>query len=485
MADVSETAGSELLKGLNTEQRQAVTTTEGPVLILAGPGSGKTRVITHRIAYLIAARGVKPWHILAVTFTNKAAREMRERLETLVGSSAKELNVGTFHSICSRVLRGEIETMDFGRTRGFTILDDDEQVTLIKSAIKQMNLNEKQYQPQVIRGMISRAKNDLLTARQYAEKANRYMEEVAARVYQRYDDQLRTLNAVDFDDLIMLTHHLWRRNPDALARAQARYHYIHVDEFQDCNLAQYELVRMLALGMPRQMPDGEMYEGRRNLCVVGDEDQGIYSWRGASTANILQFERDFRDHTMVILGQNYRSTQTILDAATHVVQRNPNRKEKQLWTDAGKGVAITVQEVYDEEAEGQFVAETVQVLRARDEAKYAECAVLYRTNAQSRAIEEQFLRSGVPYVVIGSRKFYERKEIRDLVGYLRLIYNPRDLISCGVSSTCPRGRLAIRRWKNCCVGPKSASRPPKPRSRTLKRTRICRHAPRNPCKRLA
>ncbi len=416
------------LAGLNTEQRQAVTTTAGPVLILAGPGSGKTRVVTFRIAYLIEHERVRPWNILAVTFTNKAAREMKERLEPLVGPAAKEIHVGTFHSICARVLRSEIETMDFGRTRDFTILDDDEQQALIKAAIKDMNLSERQYQPRVIGGIISRAKNELLTPRQFAESANKYLDEIAARVYLRYDEQLRTQNAADFDDLIMLTHQLWRRNPDALLRAQNRYHYIHVDEFQDCNRAQYELVRLLALGLPPL--DGKTeaaFTGRRNLCVVGDPDQGIYSWRGASSKNILQFEKDFPDRTLIVLGRNYRSTQNILDAAMNIVRRNSDRIDRELWTDKGSGDLIEVREVYNEEEEGRFVADMVRVLQARGEAKLAECAVLYRTNAQSRAIEEQFLRAGVPYVVVGSRKFYERKEIRDVIAYLRLIANPRDI----------------------------------------------------------
>jgi DNA helicase-2/ATP-dependent DNA helicase PcrA len=784
------------IEGLNDEQRQAVTTTEGPVLILAGPGSGKTRVVTFRIAYLIEHEGVRPWNILAVTFTNKAAREMKERLEPLVGPQAKEIHVGTFHSICARVLRSEMETMDFGRTRNFTILDDDEQQTMIKAAIKDLNLNERQFQPRAIHGAISRAKNELLTPRQFAESANKYFDEIAARVYQRYEDQLRTQNAVDFDDLILLTHQLWRRNPEALLRAQNRYHYIHVDEFQDCNRAQYELVRLLALGLPPLDGKNEVaFTGKRNLCVVADEDQclvagtqitmangmqkpieaiqpgdqilsaygsgdfraahvqsvmrrdykgggiritmqsgrslvstpehmhfagyrlgitpqtyftylmykrgvgyrlgtsqvytngqvepvvgfalrarheradaawiisthqnenearmdeyilslryqiptlpfgprkgasqnglvhdpsyiqrvfaafdteksgarlledvglaveyphfrprsrnsrhmhivltlcadrrgatplhrisidgndpqaqdallshgfrvrrgkpgtagwrveamnsqlervleqaqqmcrvidadivflarlgknddeiikgnalpflpaasvrvgmvmfdaqgeydivtqvereaitvpvydlniekthnfiangivthnSIYAWRGASSKNIIQLEHDFPDRQLIILGRNYRSTQNILDAAMHVVRRNPNRIDKELWTDKGAGEMIEVREVYNEEEEGKFVADTVRLLQARGEAKLAECAILYRTNAQSRAIEEQLLRAGVPYIVIGSRKFYERKEIRDVIAYLRLIANPRDAIS--------------------------------------------------------
>ncbi len=655
-----------LLRGLNDEQRAAVTTSEGPVLILAGPGSGKTRVVTHRIAYLMQVRGVRPWHILAVTFTNKAAREMKERLVALTGSLAADLHVGTFHAICARVLRSEMERLDFGRTRSFTILDDDEQLALMRAAMRDLNLNEKQYQPRGIRDMISRAKNDLKMPRQYAETVNKYMEEIASRVYFRYDELLRHQDAVDFDDLILLTYQLWKRDPEALARSQSRYHYIHVDEFQDCNTAQYELVRMLALGTPETV-------GMGNLCVVGDEDQcliagtliamadgsqrpieqvapgdmvlsaygsgdfrpaqvmraarrecpgvgvkittrsgrslvstpehthfagyrlgitprrsssrphlvvtlcgdqrgvtpmhrismvgnnpqarsslesfglsartvradgereswryetaatsmaslletadlirdaihvdvifnarlgknsadaevvesmslpfvhaasvrpgmvmfgsdgaydvverveevpldapaydldiagthnfiangivthnSIYAWRGASAKNILLFERDFPNNQRITLARNYRSTQNILDAAMQVVRKNPDRIDKQLWTDRGAGTRIEVREAFNEEAEGQFVASKIRELQARGEVKLSECAVLYRTNAQSRAIEEQFLRAGVPYVVVGSRKFYERKEIRDVIAYLRLINNPRDVTS--------------------------------------------------------
>ncbi len=719
----------DLLRGLNDEQRQAVTTTEGPVLILAGPGSGKTRVITHRIAYLIQEVGVKPWHILAVTFTNKAAREMRDRLETLVGAAARDLNVGTFHSICARVLRGKaaedgayfIETLDFGRTGAFTILDEDEQAALIRQAIKDLNINEKQYSTRTIQAAISRAKNDLLTVRQYEEHTSKYIEEIVARVYRKYDERLREMNAVDFDDLIFLTHELWRRNPDALAKAIARYQYLHVDEFQDCNAAQYALVRMLAVGRPGPggvtLPDHP--EGWRNICVVGDEDQclvagtlvtladgstrpieairvgdlvrsgygsgmfqsarvtatasrpyqgvgiritlqsgqslestpehlhfagfpdvqwrapgisrrvgkpqpsasptppdptrrdshtspapitrhvarlatadpnrariryvprlgvdhpprivitlcgsrrgtepmhrltlvgsdpatretllalgvpvrrirrkqaewnveiamtdlgriqalaqrmrqaigatvvqtarlgrvrsvagtlpclpaaavrpgmvmfdaygeasivasvspiqisgrvydlniqhthnfiangiathnSIYSWRGASIENIISFEREFPERTRIILGRNYRSTQTILDAAMEVVRKNPGRIDKDLYTEHGSGERISIREAYNEEDEGRIVVDTVRTLVARGVAKLKDCAVMYRTNAQSRAIEEQFLRAGVPYVVIGSRKFYERKEIRDVIAYLRILQNPLD-----------------------------------------------------------
>ena len=672
IADSPTAPFTHLLTGLNDEQRAAVTTTHGPVLILAGPGSGKTRVITHRIAYLIEAEHIAPWNILAVTFTNKAAKEMKERLEKLIGPRAKHLNVGTFHSICARILRSEIETMDFGRDSHFTILDDDEQSAIVREAMKALDLNEKQYKANVIRSIISKAKNDLMTPRMFAEHANKYIDEIAARVYTRYDTQMRAQNAVDFDDLILLTHQLWSRNPEALARSQERYHFIHVDEFQDCNHAQYELMRLLAVGWSDNgTPSDQRPVGRRNICVVGDEDQcliagtqitmadgsqrpiesvregdmvcsaygsgdfrparvlaatqrepsgvgvcitlrsgrtlvstlehthfagyrlgitpqtflnnkrviitlcgdrrgatpmhrisivgndpqarsqlealgysvraakaegaseswryetintnmalllekaeqikqaidgeiifnarlggntgeiiesnslpfihaasvqpgmvmfdanggydivervgpstldaplydfdiagthnfiangivthnSIYSWRGASAKNIIEFEHEFPQRALIILARNYRSTETILEAAMQVVRRNASHIEKHLTTINGKGDQIEVREVYNEEEEGKFVADTVRLLQSRNVAKLSECAVLYRTNAQSRAIEEQFLRAGVPYVVIGSRKFYERKEIRDVIAYLRLISNPGDVTS--------------------------------------------------------
>jgi DNA helicase II / ATP-dependent DNA helicase PcrA len=420
-----------LLEGMNEEQREAVTTTQGPVLILAGPGSGKTRVITHRIAYLIGVEQVAPWNILAVTFTNKAAREMKERLEKLVGVRARYLNVGTFHSICARVLRSEIETMDFGRDRQFTILDDDEQQSMIRDIIKEKNFDDRKFKPAQIRSIISRVKNDLKLPTDFSRQTTNYIEEVAARVYQRYDEQLRAQNAVDFDDLILLTYELWRRNPEALQQAQNKYHYIHVDEFQDCNHAQYELMHMLADGIRVMSNPGDALrpKGRRNLCVVGDPDQGIYSWRGASAKNIVEFEKDFKERKLIILARNYRSTETILEAAMEIVRRNPNRIERKLVTDNGRGESIEIYEAYNEEDEGKFIADTVRILQHRGIANFSDCAVLYRTNAQSRAIEEQLIRANVPYVVIGSRKFYERKEIRDVIAYLRLISNPRDITS--------------------------------------------------------
>ncbi|MBV9615108.1 MAG: UvrD-helicase domain-containing protein [Ktedonobacteraceae bacterium] len=415
-----------LLAGLNEPQRKAVTTTQGPVLILAGPGSGKTRVITHRIAYLVKHEQVSPWRILAVTFTNKAAKEMRERLEKLVGIGAsKEMTIGTFHAICARVLRMEADYLaPWGLSKSFVIFDTDDQATLVKRAIKDLNIDEKQYRAGVMQAMISRAKNDMLGPEQMAEQAAKYIEEVAARVYKVYQKLLRNNNAVDFDDLLMLTERLWRREPELLHRYQRKWEYLHVDEFQDCNLPQYKLIRLLAYGTD------DRHEGLGNVCVVGDDDQMIYSWRGASAENVLRFEQDFPQTKIIVLDQNYRSTQNILDAAQHVVKRNRQRKDKQLWTALGTGEKVFFYEAYNEEQEGQFTAHEIQRLLARgDIAGLDEVAVMYRTNAQSRALEEQFLRLNIPYKVIGSRKFYERKEIKDMLAYLRLLANPNDDVS--------------------------------------------------------
>src|SRR2546422_4372692 len=416
----------DLLAGLNEPQKRAVTMTEGPLLILAGPGSGKTRVITHRIAYLVQHEHVSPWRILGVTFTNKAAKEMRERLEKLVGvNESKEMSIGTFHAICARILRVEADHLaPLGLNRSFVILDTEDQATLIKQAIRSLNLDEKQYRPATIQGMISRAKNDLLGPEQMAEQAAKYIEEVAARVYKAYQKLLRANNSVDFDDLLLLTEQLWRREPDVLHHYQMRWHYIHVDEFQDCNLPQYKLIRLLGYGTD------DRHEGLGNVCVVGDDDQMIYSWRGASSENVIRFEEDFPRAKIIMLEQNYRSTQSILDAAQNVVRRNRLRKDKKLWTAMGSGEKIMVYEAYNEEEEGLFTAREIMRLLARGEIeKRGDVAVMYRTNAQSRAIEEQFLRANIPYKVIGSRKFYERKEIKDMVAYLRLLLNKHDELS--------------------------------------------------------
>ncbi len=432
----------DLLGGLNQPQQEAVTTTQGPLLILAGPGSGKTRVITHRIAYLVEHERVWPRHILAVTFTNKAAREMRERLEKLVGvNEARDMMIGTFHAICARVLRMEADHLaPQGLNKSFTIFDTEDQTTLLKQSIRELNLDEKLYRPSTIHALISRAKNDMYGPDQMAEQATKYVEEVAARVYKVYQKKLRANNGVDFDDLIMLTEHLWRREPTVLNHYQRRWQYLHVDEFQDCNLPQYKLVRLLAYGTD------DRHEGLGNICVVGDDDQMIYTWRGASAENVVRFEHDFPQARIILLEQNYRSTQTILDAAQGVVRRNRGRKDKSLWTEQGSGEKIIMHTAYNEEQEGLYTAhEVVRLLALGDVANRGDIAVMYRTNAQSRAIEEQFLRLNIPYKVIGSRKFYERKEIKDMLAYLRLLANPNDDLSL----------LRIINVPNRKIGPKT------------------------------
>ncbi|HEU5349624.1 MAG TPA: UvrD-helicase domain-containing protein [Ktedonobacterales bacterium] len=412
----------DLLAGLNQPQRDAVTTTDGPLLVFAGPGSGKTRVITHRIAWLVREVGVLPWNILAVTFTNKAAAEMKERLEKLIGSSARDVAVGTFHAICARVLRREIERSDIGLNRYFVIYDDDDQIALVRRILLDMQFDPKQFNPRMIHGIISHAKNDLLSPTEFARSVNRYPEEIAARVFARYDEQLRSNNAVDFDDLILLTWRLWKHNPDILRDYQRRYRYIHVDEFQDTNPAQYELVRLLAAGTAET-------PGHTNICAVGDDDQSIYGWRGANPEVVRDFQRDFPTMRVIVLEQNYRSTQNILDAAQGVVRRNASRRDKQLWTERGGGEKIVVHEAYNEEDEAGYVVNEIRRLVARGVCELRDCAVMYRTNAQSRALEEQFIRNGMRYVVVGSKKFYERKEIKDLLAYLRLLLNPADAAS--------------------------------------------------------
>ena len=441
----------DILAGLNEPQRKAVTTTQGPVLILAGPGSGKTRVITHRIAYMVQHEQINPWRILAVTFTNKAAKEMRERLEKLVGiNESKEMMIGTFHAICARVLRMEADyLLPLGLNRSFVIFDTDDQTALVKQAIKSLDLDEKQYRPATIQGQISRAKNELLIPDQMAEHARKYSEEVAARVYKVYQKLLRSNNAVDFDDLLMLTEQLWRNEPDVLHKYQRRWQYVHVDEFQDCNLPQYKLVRLLGYGTDSNP------SGLGNVCVVGDDDQMIYTWRGASAENVLRFERDFPHAQVILLEQNYRSTQNILDAAQGVVKRNSTRKDKNLWTALGKGEKVTLHEAHNEEEEGLYTAREILRLLGRGEIdKRGDVAVMYRTNAQSRALEEQFLRLNIPYKVIGSRKFYERKEIKDMVAYLRVLANPHDDLSLQRIINVPNRKIGpktlgeLQQWAN-------------------------------------
>ncbi len=415
---------SSFTDGLNPRQAEAVTTVGGPVLILAGPGSGKTRVITHRIAYLVAERGVKPWRIMAVTFTNKAAREMRERVDALLGEAAHSLTMGTFHSICARILR--VDGGAIGVDRNFSIYDDGDQLGLVKRIFAELGVDPKQFSPRAVLGAISRAKNELRDAEEYARAAGSYFEEVVARVYRRYRDHLQAENAVDFDDLLIRTVDLFAGSPETLAKYQQRYQHVLVDEFQDTNVVQYVLVRELA-------------RGHNNLCVVGDPDQSIYRWRSADIRNILNFEQDFPDTKVVLLEQNYRSTGAILEAAQGVISAADGRPEKGLWTENERGLPVTLFEAQDDEGEAAYVVrEIMSGLRAGQ--RPGDYAVMYRTNAQSRAIEEALVRSGIRYRLIGGTRFYDRREVKDLLAYLRLINNPRDSVSLARAiNTPPRG----------------------------------------------
>ncbi|MBN1812263.1 MAG: UvrD-helicase domain-containing protein [Anaerolineae bacterium] len=413
----------DLLKGLNPQQQKAVTASDGPVLVLAGPGSGKTRVLTHRVAWLVLERDAAPWSIMAVTFTNKAAREMRERLERLLGESrARRLTLGTFHATCARILRREAEAASI--SRDYAIFDSDDQLRLIKQVIKDLNLDDKRYRPQAVHGAISRAKNELIPPEEYDIGA--YYGEIVKRIYERYQALLAANGGLDFDDLLMKTVQLFAQNPSVLATYQERYHHILVDEFQDTNQAQYTLLRQLS-GM------------HHNLFCVADEDQSIYAWRGADYRNIRRLRDDHPDLLTILLEENYRSTQTILDAAHAVIRHNPDRTEKALFTQRGQGPEIAVHEAYDQDEEAQFVVDTITRL-ARERVRYGDCAVMYRTNAQSRALEDGFVRAGMPYRLVGATRFYARREIKDVVAFLRLIHNPAEGVSMArVINVPPRG----------------------------------------------
>jgi DNA helicase-2/ATP-dependent DNA helicase PcrA len=405
--------GEHLLADLNLPQRQAVSTIAGPLLILAGPGSGKTRVIAHRIAYLVDVVGVTPWRIISVTFTNKAAREMRQRVVAHLGDTANDLVLGTFHSICARLLRTEADRI--GISRSFNIYDDADQLAVIKRAAEWANVDTKRFKERVLLSAISHAKSELVTPYAYATSAQDYFGEVVARVYERYQDLLTENAALDFDDMIMKTVEMLRTNEEIREKYQERFLHVLVDEFQDTNIAQYQLARLLA--------------GKHgNICVVGDPDQSIYSWRSADIRNILNFERDFPEARIVLLEQNYRSTQTILDAAHAVISGNKQRKEKSLWTEQGSGEPICVYEAYDETEEADFVANEIAALTEKDH-RLNDVAVMYRTNAQSRALEEAFIRAKLPYQLVGGTRFYERREVKDILAYLRLVHSPFDAVS--------------------------------------------------------
>ncbi|MDZ5722650.1 DNA helicase PcrA [Bacillus sp. SXabc123] len=405
---------NQLLSGLNPVQQEAVKTTDGPLLLMAGAGSGKTRVLTHRIAYLMAEKHVAPWNILAITFTNKAAREMKERVESILGPGADDIWISTFHSMCVRILRRDIDRI--GINRNFSILDTADQLSVIKGILKERNLDPKKFDPRSILGTISSAKNELTEPEEFSKVAGGYYDQVVSDVYADYQKKLLKNQSLDFDDLIMTTIKLFDRVPEVLEFYQRKFQYIHVDEYQDTNRAQYMLVKQLA-------------ERFQNLCVVGDSDQSIYRWRGADIANILSFEKDYPNASVILLEQNYRSTKRILRAANEVIKNNSNRKPKNLWTENDEGIKISYYRGDNEFGEGQFVAGKIHQIHSSGKRKLSDIAILYRTNAQSRVIEETLLKAGLNYNIVGGTKFYDRKEIKDILAYLRLVSNPDDDIS--------------------------------------------------------
>lgn len=408
----------DLLTGLNPEQRRAVETTDGPLLIQAGAGSGKTKTLTHRIAYLIATHRATPYTILAVTFTNKAAKEMRARVGELLGQNADHRGfmpyMGTFHGICVRILRQDGESIGIPRT--FVIFDESDRLAAVKQASKQLMVDEKTFPPRVIAGIISGAKNEMLTSQEYAGTATTPAQRVAAQIYPLYERSLRAASGLDFDDLINRTVHLLQAQPAIRLKWQTQFSYIMIDEYQDTNLAQYKLVKLLT-------------NERRNVAVVGDDWQSIYSWRGADFRNILNFEKDYKDCTIIKLEQNYRSTKHILDAAHAIISKNKQRSDKHLWTDAAGGLPVQMLQVNSERAEAEAIIRRVRNGVDSGLRQYRDYAVLYRTNAQSRSIEEALVHYGIPYRIVGGQRFYDRKEIKDVIAYLRLIFQPEDRIS--------------------------------------------------------
>lgn len=405
-----------LLEHMNPMQREAILSTEGPLLILAGAGSGKTRVLTHKIAYLIQEKNVNPYNILALTFTNKAAGEIKDRIDSLVDIDTKFMWAGTFHSICVRILRMNIEKI--GYNSSFVIYDTSDQKTLIKDVIRELNLNEKLYKEYDQMAYISSLKDKLISPEEELKNADskEYFDRERAKIYELYQKKLAQNNALDFDDLIVKTIELFEKHEDVKNYYAEKFQYILVDEYQDTNRAQYELIKSMA-------------SVHKNICVVGDSDQSIYGWRGADIRNILDFEKDYPDAEVILLEQNYRSTKTILEAANSVIKHNYDRKDKNLWTDNPEGEKITVYVAQDERAEAKFIADSIQDIRKEDYREYDDFAILYRMNAQSRVLEEEFMHRNIPYRIVGGLKFYDRKEIKDVIAYLRLIQNPADNIS--------------------------------------------------------
>jgi DNA helicase II / ATP-dependent DNA helicase PcrA len=441
---------NDILSKLNDKQREAVTTTEGPVLIIAGAGSGKTRALTHRVAYLICEKKVRPGNILAVTFTNKAAQEMKERIgKLLMDTNEKRINanheytilntryelpiMGTFHSICVKILRREIDKIGFKTS--FNIFDDQDQLALMKRTMKEMQIDLEQFRPKAILGAISKAKNELIDANGFEKGIGGYFEEIVSKIYTNYQKKLKEQNALDFDDILMYAVKIFQKFPEILEKYQHIFRYIMIDEYQDTNHAQYLLVKLLS-------------QKHQNICVVGDDWQGIYSWRGANIQNILDFEKDYPNAKVIKLEQNYRSTQNILDAAYGVISKNVNRKDKKIWTQNSGGHLIVSYEADDEKDEAEFVAEEIKSMKNKGY-KYSEFVILYRTNAQSRVFEEIMLKNSIPYRIIGGIKFYQRKEIKDIVAYLRLINNFSDETSLSRIINEPKrgiGEITLGKW---------------------------------------
>ena len=417
---------------LNSEQRKAVTTTEGPLLVLAGAGSGKTRVLTTRIAYLIEELGINPDNVLAITFTNKASKEMKERILGMLGPIAYKIQISTFHSFGLYLLKKHYELL--GYDHNFTILDSDDVLTLIKKIIKDMNLDPKEYNPKAIRNQISGAKNQLMDAEEYSKYANNSYEEIVVDVYRKYEKKLKLNNSFDFDDLLMMPLKLFSMYPNILKEYQEKYQYILVDEYQDTNEAQYVMVKMLAAKY-------------KNICVVGDESQAIYSWRGANYKNILNFEKDYKDAKTILLEENYRSTKTILNAANDIIKNNKERKDKNLWTNNDEGIKIKYHRCYDEKEEANYIKDEIKQL-INSGVNKSDIAILYRTNAQSRTLEEALLRENIPYKVIGSFYFYNRKEIKDLIAYLKLLYNSNDDINLLRIINVPKRGIGLKTIEN-------------------------------------
>ena len=425
-----------MLDKLNERQKEAVLATEGPVLVLAGAGSGKTTVLVNRIAYMISEKHIRPWNILAITFTNKAAREMKDRIERLLGDTAKDMWIGTFHSVCVRILRSCIDLL--GYSRDFVIYDTADTKTVMKECLRELDIDEKSFPVRNVLSIISNAKNDLMDAATFENvyKSDDRMS-IIAKIYYRYQTKLRKNNAVDFDDIILNTVKILSENPDVLSKYQDKFQYILVDEYQDTNNSQYLLINLLA-------------QANRNLCVVGDDDQSIYKFRGANIGNILNFEDDYSDVQKITLDQNYRSTQNILDAANSVISNNKGRMGKSLWTSNGDGNKVFVYTGTNEYDEARYIAR--QIKKHFDEqGSFSDCAILYRTNAQSRVIEEMLMRESVPYKVLSGLRFYDRKEIKDIIAYLRVVYNPNDDVSLARIINEPKrkiGNATLEKTKN-------------------------------------